>query len=520
MKKSIFIISLLLYTTTVFSQHKNILISTSNNPNEPTIIIDPKNPSQLIAATNLNNYYISSDTGKTWNENTLSSSFGVWGDPVVIVDTSSNFYYFHLSNPPTGNWIDRIVCQKSVNNGSTWSDGTYTGLNGIKAQDKQWSVVDRRNNHIYMTWTQFDTYGSADPNDSSIILFSKSTDGAQTWSTPLRINVVAGDCIDEDNTTEGAVPAVGPNGEVYVTWTGPAGLRFNRSTDEGNTWLPTNILIDPMPGGWDYTIPGIQRANGLPITVCDVSNSMYKGTIYVNWSDQRNGTNDTDIWFSKSTDGGNTWTAARRVNNDGPGRHQFFTWMTIDQTNGYLYFVFYDRRNTTASQTEVYMAQSKDGGETFTNFKISESPFTPNSSVFFGDYTNVTAHNNIIRPIWTRLHGGNLSIHTAIINTDSIAPNTSLHQEKESLGHEQNFPNPFSEETFISFKIHSTCNVSLIIYNEQGKEITKVIDGKKYNYGKYIEKIDPVKLNLKPGTYFYKLYTDKEMVKNKMIYIH
>jgi hypothetical protein len=66
--------------------------------------------------------------------------------------------------------------------------------------------------------------------------------------------------------------------------------------------------------------------------------------------------------------------------------------------------------------TDVYWATSKDGGNTWHNERISESPFTPEATVFFGDYNNITAHNGIVRPIWTRLQDGRLSIHTAIIN--------------------------------------------------------------------------------------------------------
>lgn len=143
----------------------------------------------------------------------MTSSYGVWGDPNIIVDTAGHFYFFHLSNPPQGSWIDRIVCQKTTDNGITWNDGSFTGLNGQKDQDKHWSAVDRRNNNLYVSWTQFDTYGSSNPKDSSNILFSKSTDAGATWSTPRKINKFAGDCIDSDNTVEGAVPAIGPNGK-------------------------------------------------------------------------------------------------------------------------------------------------------------------------------------------------------------------------------------------------------------------------------------------------------------------
>jgi len=316
------------------------------------------------------------------------------------------------------------------------------GLNGTKAQDKQWPVIDRTNNNIYVTWSQFDDYGSADPNDLSMIRFSKSTDEGETWSNAIKINEVDGDCIDSGNTVEGAVPAVGPNGEIYVAWAGPVGLVFDRSFDQGETWLEEDIFVSDIPGGWDFDVLGISRCNGLPITVCDLSESPNHGTVYINWSDQRNGTDDTDIWLVKSTDGGNTWSERKRINDDPPGKQQFFTWMTIDQVTGYLWFIYYDRRDYSDNNTDVYMAVSRDGGESFHNFKISESPFVPTSNVFFGDYNNVNAHNNVIRPIWTRLHQGQLSVWSAIIDPNVYPPSFDLRNY-----HGQNYVTSVKAET-------------------------------------------------------------------------
>ena len=504
--KKLTLLLLILGSYTHFTIAQNIEISNIGNPNEPTIMMDPNDPDILVAGSNLNYYYLSNDGGNTWTTNILTSSYGVWGDPAIDVDTFGNFYFFHLSNPPSGNWIDRIVCQKSTDNGFSWSDGTFIGLNGTKAQDKQWSVVDRNNNHIYMTWTQFDDYGSSNPLDISIILFSKSLDGGNTWSSPLRINKFEGDCIDDDDTVEGAVPAVGPNGEIYVSWAGPKGLVFNRSLDQGATWLQEEILINSMPGGWNYSIPGISRANGLPITKCDLSGGKNHGTIYVNWSDQSNGTDNTDIWLSKSTDGGNTWSSPARVNNDDSSRHQFFTWMDIDQTNGNLHFVFYDRRNYTDNQTDVFLAFSRDGGKKFTNKKISDQPFIPNKGIFFGDYTNITAHKNIVRPIWTRLHNGQLSIWTDVTTFEY-----PLSIRDEVLGRKlpnvKQFPNPISNNNtgYVSFKLHVLSVIKLEIFDQQGKLLHTVIDNKEMGYGKHIIPINLNELNLQSGIYYHKL---------------
>lgn len=171
----------------------------------------------------------------------------------------------------------------------------------------------------------------------------------QIWGHLLqvlkRLSRFGGDCVDEDYTTEGSVPAVGPNGEVYVAWSGPPHvnnffkLYFDKSTDGGNTWLENDIVAGTQRGGWDYVVAGIYRSNGLPVTLCDISNSPYRGTIYINYTDSA-GPADHDVMLIKSTNGGLNWSAPIRINDDAPGKEQFFTWMTIDQVTGHLYCVF------------------------------------------------------------------------------------------------------------------------------------------------------------------------------------
>ncbi len=410
------------------AQFKNVKIAEGKGeigPCEPSIAINPANPKEMVAGAVLNTVAYSKDGGETWEAKKLTSSLGVWGDPCILADSNGNFHYFHLSDPTGKNWkskeiLDRMVCQSSADGGKTWSDGASIGLNFEKDQDKEWGVVDLKTNRIYLTWTQFDKYGSKNfIEDKSNILFSKSLDGGKTWNNPVQINQFSGDCIDDDKTTEGAVPAVGPNGELYVTWSLNSKLYFDKSLDGGETWLARDKVIAEQPEGWAIEIPGIGRANGFPITVCDASEGESKGTIYVNWSDQRNGKDNTDVWLIKSTDQGETWSEPKKVNDDEGKSHQFFNWLTVDPITGFVYVVFYDRsayeKDKDSTETDVYLAYSKDGGESFTNKKISEKPFTPNPELFFGDYNNISAYNGTIRPIWTRVDGIKLSIWTALV---------------------------------------------------------------------------------------------------------
>ncbi len=517
----------------ILAQFPNYRVSNSSahNPEEVTIAINPLNPSILAAGSNLDYFYSSTDNGRTWSQSELTSSSGVWGDPVTLFDASGNLYFVHLSNPYNGYWIDRIVVQKSTDNGTTFNDGTYPPLNPPCNQDKAWIAVDLTNssfrNNLYLTWTEFDDYGSYDPSDSSRILFSKSTDFAETWSEPIQINDVDGNCVDSDETVEGAVPAVGPNGEIYVAWAGPLGIMFDKSTDGGETW-GTDIHVADMPGGWDYPISGFYRANGLPITACDTSSaSPYRGNIYVLWTDTRNGETNPDVFFAKSTDSGETWSEPVRVNNDSTNRPQFFAWLTIGQTNGNIYASFYDRRNTEGTATEYWLARSTDGGETWDNYCVTDQsmPNTNNSDFFIGDYTCIAAFNGVVHPIWTEYNiQGITSVWTAIINDEDLTEieNNDTQFNLSEFKLYQNYPNPFNPVTTIEYSIPNVeaknfsqkQNVQLRIYDVLGREITTLVN-KSQSPGRYSVKFDAS--NLPSGIYFYTLRAGAFVTTKKMI---
>jgi hypothetical protein len=184
------------------------------------------------------------------------------------------------------------------------------------------------------------------------------------------------------------------------------------------TWGDDRIVAD-IVGGWDQSIAGIGRVNGMPVTCVDTSNGPHRGRIYINWTDTRNG--DNDVWLTYSDDAGETWSTTRRVNTDGADRDQFFTWMTVDPVRGDVHVVFYDRRHNDDREnrsTHVVVASSTDGGDTWVNRTVSASPFTPEGKVFFGDYNNISAVDGHVRPIWTHEDNGVLSVWTALLDLD------------------------------------------------------------------------------------------------------
>ncbi len=138
----------------------------------------------------------------------------------------------------------------------------------------------------------------------------------------------------------------------------------------------------------------------MPVTGVDLSSSPDKGALYVNWIDARNG--DPDVFVMASHDGGETWTAPVRVNDDPikNGKVQFFNWMSVDPLDGSLNVVFYDRRDTEGAMTRLILARSVNGGRTFVNYLINQPPFACDPRVFFGDYSGISAYNGRVVPIF------------------------------------------------------------------------------------------------------------------------
>lgn len=418
MKFILFLISIFLIYNSLFAQFQNVEITSIPafyQPNEPCIFIDRKNPFNILAASAVGNIYISNDTGKTFVADTSKTDYGNWSDPSVIIDNKGNYYYFHLSGTRKGNSSDRIVCNKS-GDGKIFKTISTPGYNPRTCQERPWALYDSRTNSICLTYIEFDVYGSTLKGDSTRVYFTRSKDEGLTWSSPIRINKNAGNCSDQDLSTQGATTVIDNDGIIYVTWAFNNAIYQNISGDGGKTWLPTENKIAEQPGGWDFIISGVNMPNGLPVAVVDKSNGKHKNTLYVFWADQRNGINNTDVFMTKSGDKGKTWSSPKKVNQDKGEAHQFHTWACIDETTGYLYCIYYDRRNLQHNYNNVYLSISKDGGETFTDYCVTEQPFLTNDKDYFGDFIHIDAFKGIVRPVWIKAIEGKNSVYTAIIN--------------------------------------------------------------------------------------------------------
>jgi hypothetical protein len=248
-------------------------------------------------------------------------------------------------------------------------------------------------NNIYIAWIK--DRGWNMPQPWSDIYFSYSTNGGASFSTALRINAWA------NNMGNMPVPDVAKNGTVYVAWmnynvqVGGQGVIFlDKSTNAGVTF-GTDIIVDTvnlpplnLNGGTDA------RAKGAAVLKVMPSNP---NELYIVFAENPPGPDEADIFLIKSTDGGTTWTLPKRVNDDITFNDQFLPWMYI-KPNGIIDIAWYDRRNDPADlMWDIYFTTSSDGGNTFapntmingTSFATPTPPKVPDK--WMGEYLGLTA---------------------------------------------------------------------------------------------------------------------------------
>ena len=383
------------------------------NFNDTTKIIAAAN---ALSSTGVQAQFYSSDSGGSWNQTTLplTGSDTVHSDPAVDWTSDGTAWSITIGISPT---TLQLRCYKSTDNGATWTfDSTPSGTQTNVDREIMWtdhSPTSSFKDQIYVIWH----------TGVPAFVARRTTGAGAAWQTPVQISGS-----EQTGSAIGADIKSNSVGDVFGFYPDPDGsgkLRVAKSTDGAVTFgSPVDIA----------TLFATTRRLSIPADRADIArgarvymsggcfHTAAKNLVYVAWPDLSGesgctsgagpgssaaSTCKTRIWFTRSTDGGATWEAARMINNQASLNDQFFCRLAVDETDGKLVIIYNDTVNdSTRLTSDIFMQWSSDDGVSWTTpvqvttSATDETTSTANS-FSYGDYNALTGYAGSFFGCWT-----------------------------------------------------------------------------------------------------------------------
>jgi len=379
--------------------------------------------------------YTSTNQGTTWAGPTflsLSRANDTFAsDPALGVNRTGTFFYAFLSVGQSSRQSDDLVVATS-SDGVLWTNHvavqrrTFPANSTINSEiyDKEYMAVAPNKSNlaidaIYVTYTDFVDYctGFSVCKENSTIMQTHSTNFGVTWSKPLAVSPNATATNSFTGTTgrlvQGSMPAVGPNGDVYVAYydsgkNGPfnasATVMISKSTNGGASFsVPAQAALIPQQltyysegrtccfRWWSSMFPSMDVAPD--------------GTVYIAYGARQSkfSTDPADVFLTASTDGGVTWSLPSMINDNTSQNGHFFAWLKVS-SSGVVNIIWGDQRlDPVGLGYDIFYATATNHGATISpNTRVTDVGTDPLVTIgFVGDYFNIAVSGNQVYPVWT-----------------------------------------------------------------------------------------------------------------------
>jgi hypothetical protein len=418
------------------------------NESEEAIAVNPTNPKNIVVVTNVGHREagltagmfeaVSFDGGATWTRSLIGNHDNLGDaccDPSLSFDEFGNLfltYLFQVENTVpialstdggvTFNVIAKVVAPPK--NTPTKSSGDNRGL--FRFVDQPTITAARGE-----VWVIFNAGGPLFATGAPVTGFGQVGSFFEGEVVPNTNNCTYGDI------------AIGPAGQVMqvctLTESGQGGGKLFINVDPDGLG-PANFgdrvfVAETHVGGFDFIPPQPDRSvDAEPGLAWDRTGGANNGRVYLIYTkEQKNESDDTDIYVRRSDDGGATWSPGVRVNDDAGVNSQFLPKIALDPTTGNLAAVWYDARRDLGAggpgdtdgrpndDAQFWGAFSTNGGASFgANIQISAG--TSNSAdsgngIDYGDYTGLAFYGGTAHPAWSDNS-----------NSDGLNPDGKLHQ--------------------------------------------------------------------------------------------
>jgi hypothetical protein len=199
------------------------------------------------------------------------------------------------------------------------------------------------------------------------VLLTSSSDNGASWTTPVRVDDLLRDgntSNDDRNVRQNPRMAIGPDGTIYVVW------------EDYRKYLGTDPFTRPVEirfskstdGGVTFT----ESRKIDPYKIEKIWNAFQPdiainadGRLVVVWQDWMNDGAHRNIYRMYSTDGGDTWSPEKLLNTDGLGYRNHEHPRVVMQGED-VYVTWHDARNNTLGP-KPFLVVSHDGGVTFSS---------------------------------------------------------------------------------------------------------------------------------------------------------
>jgi hypothetical protein len=373
-----------------------------NGGAESAIAIKPTDVNRVIAGSNGPNagqtMWFSSNGGTTWNLAGALAGANICCDPTVAWSTNGTVAY-------TATLGNGVYVYRSTDNGQTWGTNVVVPTTNDSV-DKEYLHVDNAPtsphiDRVYICW-----------HLDNVQKFSRSLDQGVSFQTPITFaSEPTGIGCDLSSDTSGNLYY------VYPDFNTPA-IRVLKSTN-GGTSFAASVIAATTSASYDFPIPAmsVRRAFVYAATDVDLSNSAFKDSIYIAFTDSTAATtnvaanNHARIRVAFSRNGGATWTVRTpHETADSLTVDRFHPWLKVDQ-NGRVHVVYYDTRNSVSrTGVDFFYSYSDDGAATWSTPSRLTSINTPKPADSFewGDYNGMDIALNKALGIFTdnRAEGG------------------------------------------------------------------------------------------------------------------
>jgi hypothetical protein len=377
----------------VFTSYQANVDASGNNiigdaANEPAISVDPTDGNKMVIAWRQfdsiqsdfrqGGWGYTADGGIHWTFPGVLQPGVFRSDPVTKSDETGNFLYLSLRGD---DFCDDVW--RSTDGGQTFVEQSPDGA--AHGGDKQWFTIDTTggtgHGFLYQFWTEFFAcdFGA----------FNRSLDSGVTWQSP----------ISPPSFTDTGTLEVDNNGNLFVGG-GGAPFRCLRSSNAQNPQVTPsfdqNVIVDL---GGDLIQGGINGIGLCGQTFVAVDHTGTNNNVYMLASTTPDFVSGTNVMFSRSTDGGLTFSAPHRINDDpvNPNKWHWFGTLSV-APNGRIDVVWYDTRNAANNiDSQLFYSFSTDGGGTWApNIPVSNS-FNPQAGFpqnqKIGDYITIVSDN-------------------------------------------------------------------------------------------------------------------------------